>query len=69
MLVDINGTAVHIDRVDYPEKRSIRSEGTRVLRIYFYGGSYQDIPYGYNREKRDRDFKRVIKAVNILKYE
>jgi len=68
MIVDINGVAVDITQVRYPERMTYTRSGQYLLRLQMYSGAHIDIDYGWCSSARDNDYDKVIKAINILKY-
>jgi len=68
MIVNINGVAADITQVRYPERLTYSRSGENLLRLQLYSGAHIDIDYGWAESARDRDFDKVIQAINILKY-
>lgn len=63
MIIDVNGIAIRVERINFIEKRYVYLWNDPVLRIIFYSGAYEDIYYKCIKE-RDRDYKEVLRIMN-----
>jgi len=66
VIANINGTSIYLDRINYPEKITIKE--FEILRIHFYDGTHQDIYYGQDQEKRDANYEQVLKHFIYWEY-